>query len=314
MAQALAGLVQFSVVHSHRPSVQSGDYLMHIGDGAGGEANHCVAVALRDGAAFHVLPSENGGPFLAHPPPGTEWQGPLIELIDQGAAAPSDLGHPLMCAAAGVGKRGVCFSGEGAPSGLIASVTEELEQWASRLETIRGKDPAFGDGDGWACPMCPLKVLGSKRRLADHFAALHTIDTGAVPSTKQQRVIAALWNHDQSNAQAAAFFNAPPPAPPMPMYIKRSADVLNEFMRRSPSWPDFAASASRVSAHLDEHIVLLLDFEDTRYILKADAGLYHRVSFTYYCTDRFLAGVFASIVHPTTKGAAMRRRIVVKYT
>ena len=68
VARQLAGLVQFSVVTSHRQNVESGNYLMHIGDGADGEENHCVAVALRDGAAFHVLATERGEPFLVHPP------------------------------------------------------------------------------------------------------------------------------------------------------------------------------------------------------------------------------------------------------
>eukprot|EP00959_Pyramimonas_sp_CCMP1952_P260889 5455104-Pyramimonas_sp.AAC.1 len=54
-------------------------------------------------------------------------------------------------------------------------------------------------------------------------------------------------------------------------------------------------------------MVLLLDAgERARFILRVDAGGFHRVSAQYYCTNELLASFLASVLHPDAKGAQKR--------
>ena len=57
---------------------------------------------------------------------------------------------------------------------------------------------------------------------------------------------------------------------------------------------------------LDQEMRLLLDVEDTRYILLCDVCEYHRISGFYYATDRHLTAFLATLIHQDTKGARSR--------
>ena len=79
----------------------------------------------------------------------------------------------------------------------------------------------------------------------------------------------------------------------------------------SPSWSDAVEndqprSVCHSGSHIDEHIIALLDNENTRYIPKSDAGEYHKVGRILYWTDQFLSSVYAEFINPDTKGAVGR--------
>eukprot|EP00973_Karenia_brevis_P053689 7459444-Karenia_brevis.AAC.1 len=62
----------------------------------------------------------------------------------------------------------------------------------------------------------------------------------------------------------------------------------------------------KVATMIDKETSLLLDLEQTGYILKKDDSKFHRISAHYVCTDRFLNGYLAALIHPDTKGSYNR--------
>ena len=59
----------------------------------------------------------------------------------------------------------------------------------------------------------------------------------------------------------------------------------------------------KLAVHVDTVIVLLLDLDDTRYVLLEDAHKFHRISAHYLCTDKLLNGFSAAVIHPAAKGS-----------
>eukprot|EP00974_Lingulodinium_polyedra_P035321 3390973-Lingulodinium_polyedra.AAC.1 len=75
-----------------------------------------------------------------------------------------------------------------------------------------------------------------------------------VPSKKQRRVIAALWDYDHLTAQANDTFQDPDAARVTATYVQRSAGIIREFLQSSPSWGVDAHKLKKTSAHLDEYM------------------------------------------------------------
>ena len=85
------------------------------------------------------------------------------------------------------------------------------------------------------------------------------------------------------------------------------AEVLREQIKRSPSWPQQSEFMFKQGPrNFDDNTCLLLDKDDTRYILSVDKDQFHKISDHYYCTDRHLWLFLAALIHPETKGAALR--------
>ena len=74
----------------------------------------------------------------------------------------------------------------------------------------------------------------------------------------------------------------------------------------SPNWRCEKTFLTKATAHIDKHIRLLLDNDKTRYILVSEASRCHQISSHYYCTTDFLNTLFATVLHPDTKGALNR--------
>ena len=87
----------------------------------------------------------------------------------------------------------------------------------------------------WACPLCPFKTFQRVAKLKAHMHGQHASRKSGVVSTKQMRVIKAMWNHDVLDKRASDLW-APGAAADAPAtYINRSASFLREGARQSPS-------------------------------------------------------------------------------
>ena len=89
-------------------------------------------------------------------------------------------------------------------------------------------------------------------------------------------------------------------------FAHKSAECLRQQLAQSPSWLSEQPRIEGESTRLDKEMRLLLDNENTRFVLRDEAGAFHRISDHYYCTTGFLNSVLAAIIDPTTKGALRR--------
>ena len=80
-------------------------------------------------------------------------------------------------------------------------------------------------------------------------------------------------------------------------------EVFRGHLTRSPSWDVEKTPQAVLREKLDPSVVTLLNAKETRFILRDDKGVFHRVSAQYYATDRHLSSFLASLIHPETKGA-----------
>lgn len=88
----------------------------------------------------------------------------------------------------------------------------------------------------------------------------------------------------------------------MPVHV--AATIMREQLHRSPSWEKKSCTPiQKLAVHVDTVIVLLLDLDDTRYVLLEDAHKFHRISAHYLCTDKLLNGFSAAVIHPAAKGS-----------
>ena len=74
--------------------------------------------------------------------------------------------------------------------------------------------------------------------------------------------------------------------------------MRNQLMM-SPSWPKQRLQLEKTCAHLDEHLITVLDRAGARFALRKDAGLFHQVSEKFFCTSELLDLCVAAILHPT---------------
>ncbi len=81
--------------------------------------------------------------------------------------------------------------------------------------------------------------------------------------------------------------------------IVRSARIMRSQLMMSPSWPKQRLQLEKTCAHLDEHLITVLDRAGARFALRQDAGLFHQVSEKFFCTSELLDLCVAAILHPT---------------
>ena len=193
------------------------------------------------------------------------------------------------------------------PSGLEANAKAEARSLAAILEGRVAKPKGFKKGGKLFCPMCPFRPFARKQTLPDHVAKSHVGAKHSTPprATKQHRVMEALWNHDQmERATSGIFRQTGEEAPTKNNYLRRSAKILEDHLKQSPSWSE--VPSGKKQEVIRDGTTVLLDGENTRYILKADRDRFHRISEQYSCTDKFLSDALAALLHPDTKGATLR--------
>jgi hypothetical protein len=138
-----------------------------------------------------------------------------------------------------------------------------------------------------------------------HLKSQHAKPPGGTTSKKQLRVIAALWIHEQIRKRVRHAIHGDSLDGEPQQYLRKSAQIIREGLESSQSWSILEKKLATVT-YLSRFTILLLDNEDTRYILVADAHIYHRISKQYLCTDKFLSNVFAGMLHPAIKGSTAR--------
>ena len=258
-------------------SQRPGDYLVCAEAGHGGSFGHCIPIrSCGPGVVYKVVPKSDGTPMCCLVNTD-EFDGlPVLQLIAARAAAPHCVDAPVKQTLAGGKRQGTV------PTELHRSNVREMRACRAALDKSRKRHAMFGLEGQWRCPLCPWKMFETKQKCQEHFDKYHSRPESPVPSTKQLRVMSALWNWDQL-ARAASVATDQAPCPLSDEYLARRASQLRAHMTQSPGWArvlraNAPRGASRAGAHLDDHLTLLLDGEGTRYILRQDQEGYHRIS------------------------------------
>ena len=86
------------------------------------------------------------------------------------------------------------------------------------------------------------------------------------------------------------------------------------MLEKSYTWENRLPDLCKLTAdnNFDAHTAVLLDVEDTRYVLKDAVSSFHQLSKQYYFTDRHLWHFMAAVLDPDTKGACKRVNSVMQ--
>jgi hypothetical protein len=184
-------------------------------------------------------------------------------------------------------------------------VKEEVKEWRERLG-VYGGDDDFVEGDRYVCPMCPCAEFSRKQKVQHHVEKYHAGHSNGTPINKQYHLMLALFNYDSVTEAVDRTIKRDVVDLPDKRYLYRSARILQKHLQESPSWDALRPSLVSQLTKFDRHCDIVLDMENTRYILKADAADFHRLGAKFLCTDRFVSCFLAALVHPTTKGSEQR--------
>lgn len=186
------------------------------------------------------------------------------------------------------------------PHGLRSSLCKEARSVTTAVAKLK-RDP-----DGWwACPMCPTKRFDRKNRVIHHLMCYHQQDPWRIDDSKVKVMVAGSWDAAVSQDRVAELFGLEA-ASSKHRLVQDCAAALRHDLMRSPSWDAQKKSVEKLYKNLDKHVVILLDMEDTRFILRSDATLFHCAGGKFFATDKFVNHFLAALVHPDTKGAAER--------
>ena len=201
------------------------------------------------------------------------------------------------------------------PADLKADVKTECSTYLRQAGDVNNVRTWTVDGI-LHCHLCPLKIFklathatgmrNLQRDLKNHIQKQHVNKEYGTPSTKLCRVIAATARHTRISCATKDLLEPGHAQRATPKYLQTAAAEMSQQLATSPSWQVEQDKMSKLSARLDRHTILLLDMEDTRFVLRSDATRYHKVSAQYVCTDKFLWHFLASLLHPTTKAASCR--------
>ena len=185
-------------------------------------------------------------------------------------------------------------------------VRGEVDHWRKLLDESP-EDEAFHADGRYKCPMCPFKTFSRITHLPHHMVKYHAKALHGTVQTKTVLRLAQAWhNADQIQVKVDELVGQEPEAEPVRKLLHSSAMALASQLQRSPSWQTHGPKLAKVVTKLDKRVMLLLDAHDTRFIFKADAAPYHRISDRYVCTDQHLSYFLACLRHPQTKGAKER--------
>ena len=118
---------------------------------------------------------------------------------------------------------------------FMEAVNNEVKMWQHKLN-----DPAelegWRGGNRWICPMCPTWSCEDEDhldRLAEHMMEHHAELKHGTRSTKQCRVMAALYNYNEIK-KAAQQIIAPVAGPfQQKHYLYESAQIMKQHPQRS---------------------------------------------------------------------------------
>ena len=196
------------------------------------------------------------------------------------------------------------------PGELAAMMRQEVESTLSTLSDTESADAARRD-DLWHCPLCPFKTFQRRDKLISHVRNQHAGKSLCGASNKQMRVIHAMWNHSALCQRSASLWTTGGDELGPRSLLSRSAEFIRNGCEGCPSWGEVQHQLTWTDS--DRHTALLLDAgERTRFILRSDAGPFHRISDHYYCTNDFLASFLSALLNPDTKGSKKRAWARVK--
>ena len=170
-------------------------------------------------------------------------------------------------------------------------ISEEVDDSRKALRAWGVSESLCADG-AWVCPACALKSSRRKEDWRRHFDRTHCRVVNGTPSTKQQRLIQALWLQSERKLARSQMFGERGAQTDERRYLHSSAQCMLDQLRRSPSWATSLVSLAprtvhKNVTHFDEHIKLFLDSEDTRFILRQDTHRFHTLGAHCVCSDRF---------------------------
>ena len=116
------------------------------------------------------------------------------------------------------------------------------------------------------------------RDLKGHLKKMHADRSHGTPSTKQCRIIAAKYNSNVLCRAANTLIQPDTEVLEHTRYLEESARIVKESVCQSPSWGDRQEELRQITHHIDKALTLLLDMEDTRYILDEDVAQFHRLA------------------------------------
>ena len=115
-------------------------------------------------------------------------------------------------------------------------------------------------------------------------------------SLKQRTFMKELQNIDNFVGEIVPLVTGSKACLPEASYLSRSASIIREDLRVSPSWKANEGVLRTIEAHIDEHVTILLDGTETRYILKKDAAGFHKFGGHAYCTPKVLSMILRAII------------------
>ena len=196
------------------------------------------------------------------------------------------------------------------PPGLEDAVSAETRFWSFTAGNDLVCEVLCVDG-AWVCPMCVAKDFDTKSSLIAHITARHEASRWGCFPAPQRRIMLAQWTDDEISRVCRAMHAREDADSSPPRYVGQAASILRASLSASPSSQtdsgiEEAIASTCANKHFASHISVVLDNENTRYVPKADCVGLHKLGVNTHCTDRFLTKVFATYLHPDTKGLMQR--------
>jgi hypothetical protein len=271
-----------------------------------GGVGHCVALSVdaesKPTSIWMIRPDAVGDPIVEAVGEFGLVGKNFFQLVDEGRGVAADMDTPLKSMLAG--------GHADLPRGLEDAVSAETGFWSFAAGNELVCDVLHVD-DAWQCPMCIAKEFDTRSSLIAHITARHEASRWGCFPAPQRRIMLAQWSDDEVSRVCRAMHTREDADSPPPRYVGQAASTLRASLSASPSSqtdPGIEATIASTCAnkHLAYHIGVVLDNENTRYVPKADCVGLHKLGFNAYCTDRFLTTVFATYLHPDTKGLMQR--------
>ena len=309
--------------------LHSGAYLAHQGARGASTYGHCEALLVLDkDTALKIYPDDAGAPVWKSAVISSLCADYFIQLVDVDAGLPSDLQHIAFKERAG-GRSGDLIRASDA--GIQIAVKAEVAYWMAKCNAYGQKAKEFGRGRKWRCPMCPTRMTTRKDYLKRHMTNYHAqSQAGSNPlpvrrstqrepaskpvrkdhllvlgtrSRKQRALMRGMWNRDQIEAATAAIFGEASDVTTNSRYLERSATAIRQQLHMSKSFRQRRVELEDVCVGLDQEMVVLLDKNTTRYMLKDDACSHHRIGSKFYATDAYLSEFTAWLLDPDINSA-----------
>ena len=114
-------------------------------------------------------------------------------------------------------------------------ISEELDDSRRALRAWGVSESLCADG-AWVCPPCALKSFTRKEDVLRHYDRTRYRVVNGTLSTKQQRLIQALWFQSERKLARSQLFGERGAQTGERRYLYTSAQCMLDQLRRSPSW------------------------------------------------------------------------------